>query len=395
MRVARRIADLPLSMTLALDARAKELSAAGRDIVNMTIGEPDFAAPSVVRKAAVAKIESGDVKYTPASGTLSLRAAIARQLQATRGQPYSADEVVVCHSAKHALSGALFALIEPGDEVLLTLPYWVSYADLVRLAGGMPVLVASTPDCRPDLARLAAAITPRTRGLLLNSPTNPTGVVWTEAELRGAVELAERHDLWIVSDEIYRRLTYGSSRALSPVQVSPAARARTVIVDGASKAYAMTGYRIGFAAGPKAVVDAIGRFHSQMTGSPNAVSQAAYEAGINDNPPEIPQMAAEFERRRDSVMRGLAELGLATPRPDGAFYAFPDVSRYLDARGSMGFCQDLLEEQGLAIVPGSAFGLEPHVRLSYALSMPRLEDGLKRLGAFLKTRKTAPATARR
>lgn len=391
MHVARRVSDLPLSMTLALDARAKELASAGRDVVNMTIGEPDFTAPAICREAAVARVTSGDVKYTQAAGAPSLRAALAAQVAQTREIRCAADEVVVCHSAKHALSGALFCLIEPGDEVLLPLPYWVSYADLVKLAGGVPVPVPSTPDCRPDLAQLAAAVTPKTRGLLLNSPCNPTGVVWTREELASAVQIAERHDLWIVSDEIYRRLTYGTIRALSPVQLSDAARARTVIVDGASKAYAMTGYRIGFAAGPKAVIDAIGRFHSQMTGSPNAVSQAAYEAGVLHDPPEIPKMTAEFEKRRDLVMRGLAEIGLAAPRPDGAFYAFPNIARYMDARGSMGFCQDLLEAQNLAIVPGSAFGLEGYVRLSYALALPRIEDGLKRLGAFLKTRKPVPA----
>jgi aspartate aminotransferase len=387
MHVSRRVADLPLSMTLALDARAKELASAGRDVVNMTIGEPDFIAPAVCREAAVARVSSGDVKYTQAAGAPSLRKALAAQVSATREVQCAASEVVVCHSAKHALSGALFCLIEPGDEVLLPLPYWVSYADLVKLAGGVPVPVPSTPDCRPDLARLAAAVTPRTRGLLLNSPCNPTGVVWTRDELAGAVAVAERHELWIVSDEIYRRLTYGAVRALSPVQISDAARRRTVIVDGASKAYAMTGYRIGFAAGPAPIVDAIARFHSQMTGSPNAVSQAAYEAGVLHDPPEIPEMAAEFEKRRDLVMRVLAQIGLDAPRPDGAFYAFPNVARFLDARGSMGFCQDLLEAQNLAIVPGSAFGLEGHVRLSYALALPRIEEGLRRLAAFLSSRR--------
>jgi aspartate aminotransferase len=394
MRPGRRVSALQFSTTLALDARAKELAAAGRDIVNMSVGEPDFPAPGIVRESASRKALSGDVRYTPAEGTLSLRKAIAARLSGTRGIPFAESEITVCHSAKHALSGACLSLIEPGDEVLLLLPAWVSYDEIVRFAGATPVAVPSRPDCGPDLDALARAVTKRTRGIVLNSPCNPSGYVLTQAEVRAIGALAEKHDLWIVSDEIYRRLVYEGESAFSPAQVSPAVRARTVIVDGASKAFAMTGYRIGYAAAPEPVASAIARLHSQLTGCPNAVSQAAFEAALVVEPPEVAAMVAEFDRRRHVLVDGLKEIGLEVPWPRGAFYAFPDVSPWIDERGSSGFCQDLLEQQDLAVVPGSAFGVDDHVRLSYATSIENIRRALERLGAFLAARKRSTGSAR-
>ncbi|MCZ6596556.1 MAG: pyridoxal phosphate-dependent aminotransferase [Planctomycetota bacterium] len=388
MRISRLASQLRLSVTLALDAQAKALAAGGRDVVNMAVGEPDFPAPEVVRAAAVRKIESGDVRYTQAAGTLSLRAAVASHLSATRGVPYGPDEVTICHSAKHALSGAILALIEPGDEVLIPLPAWVSYVEIVRIAGGVPVEVPPAPGCRPDIERLAEAVTPRTRAMLLNSPCNPSGYVQTPEEVAALAELAERHDLAIVSDEIYRRLVFEDPPWTSPVSLGDAVRARTVIIDGASKCFAMTGYRIGFAAGPKELAAAIARLHSQMTGAPNTVSQSAFEAALIEEPPEVAAMTAEFASRRELLLEGLGELGLETPRPRGAFYAFPSVAPFLDERGSAGLCADLLEAQALALVPGSAFGVDDHVRLSYALSPDRITEALRRLGAFLGTRRS-------
>jgi aspartate aminotransferase len=389
MRPNARVRALALSTTIALDTRAKELQAAGRDVVNMSVGEPDFPAPRAVQDAAVAKVRSGDVRYTAAEGTPSLRAAIAAHVSATRGVPFTPAEVTVCHSAKHALSGALLALIEPGDEVLCLLPYWVSYTEIVRFAGGVPVEVPSRRDLGPDLDALARVIGPRTRGILLNSPCNPSGYVMTHAEVRAIAALCERHDLWIVSDEIYRRLVYEGEPDLSPASISPALRTRTVIIDGASKAFAMTGYRIGYVAAPREVAAAVGRLHSQLTGAPNAVSQAAFEAALKSEPPEVARMCDEFRRRREVLVRGLRGLGLACELPRGAFYAFPDVSPFLDERGSSGFCQDLLESEELAIVPGSAFGVDAHVRLSYATDLATIERALERLGRFLARRRAS------
>ena len=375
---------MALSITLALDARAKELAASGRDVVNMAVGEPDAPAPAAAREAAVARIEGLDVRYTPAAGMPSLRRALAAHLTATRGRTYEPDQVVVCHSGKHALSGACTALFDPGDELLVPQPSWVSYVEIARVTGLVPVATPGRADCGPDLDALAAACTPRTRGILFNSPCNPSGYVWTRDELEALVELATSRDLWIISDEIYRRLVYGERPFVSPVELSEAAADRTLIVDGASKAYAMTGYRIGFAAGPASAIAGIARVHSQMTGSPNTVSQAAYEAVLGEEPPEVDQMVATYAKRRTLLLDGLERLGLRTPVPHGAFYAFPDVSEHLDGAADSGeFCARLLEEQGLVLVPGAAFGAPSHVRLSYALDEERIGVALERLGRFI------------
>lgn len=394
MRPSRKVSALAFSTTLALDARAKEFAAAGRDVINMSVGEPDFPAPQAVREAASQKALGGDVRYTPAEGTLSLRKAIAARLAQTRGIATTEQEIAVCHSAKHALSGACLSLIEPGDEVLLLLPAWVSYDEIVLFAGGQPVPVPSRPDCGPDLAAIARAITKKTRGIVLNSPCNPSGYVLTQAEVRAIGALAEQHDLWIVSDEIYRRLVYEGEPDFSPAQVSEAVRARTVIVDGASKTFAMTGYRIGYAAAPAPIAAAIARLHSQLTGCPNAISQAAFEVALRKEPAEVSAMVAEFDRRRRVLVEGLGKIGLEVPWPRGAFYAFPDVSPWIDERGSAGFCDDLLEQQSLAVVPGSAFGVDDHVRLSYATSIENIVRALERLEAFLSKRKRSAKDAR-
>ncbi len=384
VRPGSRVSSLAFSATLALDARAKDLESAGVDVISMAVGEPDFETPRAAQLAAIEAIEHDRARYTPVAGTSGLRRAIAANLKATRGLDYDpAKEIAVCHSAKHALSGALIVLIEPGDEILMLNPAWGSYPEIVRYAEGVPTNVAPRPDMGPDFDAIEGGITPRSRGVLLNSPNNPTGYVWTRAEIERLAELCERHDLWILSDEIYRRLVYEGERNTSPAQVSPRARERTVIVDGASKTFAMTGYRIGFLAAPAPIASAVATLHSQLTGCPNAISQAAFERALSSEPPEVGRMAAEFDRRRQFLLSGLEDLGLRTPRPRGAFYAFPDVSPWLDERGSAGFSEDLLESQALVVVPGSVFGADRHVRLSYATSMEKIATALERLRMFL------------
>ena len=395
MRFASRIDRIQASITLALDERAKAMRAAGRDVISMAVGEPDFPAPAVVQRAAIEKVESGDVRYTPAAGTPSLRKAVADHLSESRHTPFAPEEITICHSAKHALSGAIFALVEEGDEVLVPLPAWASYFDLVRCAGGTPVLVPPDPHgvVRPDLAGLARAVSPRTRAILINSPNNPSGYVYTRAEIEGIVRLALERDLWILSDEIYRALVYDGHEALSPASISREARARTAIIDGASKVFAMTGYRIGYLAAPRALAAAVAKLHSQTTGSPNSVSQHAFEAALRRTPPELDTMRRAFAERRDFLLAGLAELGLPCPHPNGAFYVFPDVSAHLDARGSIGLCEDLLESQNLVLIPGAAFGVDSHVRMSYALSREAIQEALRRLEVFLAERR-APVRSR-
>lgn len=385
MKISPRVERIPLSLTLALDSRAKELAAAGRDVVNMTAGQPDFDSPRVVREAAKGTIDGARVRYTPAAGRPELRRVIAEHLSRTRGVPFTPKQITVCHSGKHALAGTLMALVEEGDEVLLLLPAWVSYEEQVRFAGGVPKGVRPRPDYGPDFDALEAAITKGvTKGLMLNSPSNPSGYVCTPAEIERLVELARRHDLWILSDEIYSRLIYEGEPFASPVQCGDDARARTVIADGASKTYSMTGYRIGFVAGPEELAAAVGRLHSQLTGSPNAISQEAFEGALREEPPEVATMVAAFDERRKLILAKLARIGLETPVPRGAFYAFSDITSVEPDGDDMAFCERLLEEEGLALVPGSAFGLGGRIRLSYATSPALIEEGLSRLARFVE-----------
>ncbi|QDU85642.1 Aspartate aminotransferase [Planctomycetes bacterium Pla163] len=401
MRVSQRAERASASITLVLSQRAKELRSSGRDVVDMSVGEPDFPAPPVVQEAAVAKVRSGDVRYTPAAGTPELRAAVARHLSDTRGVPFAAEQVWIGHSAKHALSTACLALFDPGDRLLLPQPGWLSYDEMALIAGLEPVPVAPPPAVDggsttggPDLDALEREAARGARALWINTPSNPTGYVWSRDEIAGAVEIAVRHDLVILSDEIYRRLVYGERPFCSPVEVDPRALERTVIVDGASKAFCMTGYRIGFAAGPKEAIVALTKIGSQMAGSPNAISQAAYLAALASEPPEVERMVATYRERRDRLTEGLRELGLAFPTPHGAFYVLPDVTPWLaGAADAQQLCADLLEEEALVLVPGSAFGAPRHVRLSYVLSDERIASALERLRRFAERRGLLSGTA--
>ena len=382
--LAPRADAVSLSLTLALAARAKELAAAGRDVVNMAVGEPDFPAPPEVAAAAAAKANSGDVRYTPAAGTPALRETIARHLSETRGVPFTPEQVVVCHSAKHALSTAALAQLADGDEVLMPLPAWVSYMEIVKLAGARPVAIPGSVDGSPDLDALEAACTERTRAVWINSPSNPSGYVWSRAELERLSTFCVERNLWLVSDEIYRRLTYGEREFVSPTSLGDAAREVTLVVDGASKTFAMTGYRIGFAAGPLRVVQAMARLNSQLTGSPNAISQEAYRVALEHESPAVAEMVATYRKRRDLLVAGLRSLGLETHTPHGAFYVFPDMSAHLKGNDdAQELCAELLEQEALVVVPGAAFGVPHHIRLSYALEPAKLEQAVERLGRFL------------
>ncbi len=386
MQLNQRTASLSGSVTLALDARAKALKAQGVDVINMACGEPDFDAPAAVQRAALEAVGSGNVRYTPPAGRPALREAAAAQLARTRAIEVSPQEVVITHSGKHALSHAFLALLNPGDEVLLPLPAWSSYDAQIEFAGGVPRHVGPRADMGPNFDALAATCHKKTRAILLNSPCNPSGYVWTVGELRQLGELAEAHDLWILSDEIYGRIVFGDTRHVSPATLSDSLRARTLVVDGASKAYAMTGYRIGYLFGPEEIVASIARIQSQLSGSPNAISQEALRAALEVEPPEVGQMVLAFDERRQIMVNGLRDMGLETPLPRGAFYAFPSILDHLDERGAAGFCADLLEEQALAIVPGEAFGMSDHIRLSTALSSTDIERALVRLESFLAKR---------
>ncbi|MGK0482021.1 MAG: aspartate aminotransferase [Planctomycetota bacterium] len=389
MDLSKRASSLTESATLRLAALAKAMADSGRDVINMAVGEPDFHGPKVAREAAHAAIDSGKVKYTPAAGLPSLRQVLAQTIGASRGVVYAPANAVVCHSAKDALSHVLLALVDPGDEVLLLAPVWGSYDEQVKFAGGTPTHVAPLPggSCAPDIAAIRAAVSKNTRGIMLTTPSNPSGYVWTADEIAGLAEIVLEHDLWLISDEIYARLVFDGAEHVSPVSHSAAMQERTIVIDGASKVFAMTGYRMGAMIGPEKLAKAVGDIQSQLSGCPNYISQMAYQACLENEPEEVAAMIAEFDRRRVVITEGLTRLGLPGPTPRGAFYAFPDLSAYFGSGDAQSFCADLLETEALATVPGDVFGAPNHVRFSYALSEAKVREALERLERFLATRK--------
>ncbi len=393
--LARRVAEIQLSPTFRVNAAARQLREQGIDIVDLSVGEPDFPTPAAAREAGKLAIEEHRTRYTDNAGVLELRRAVAEKLRRDNGVDYAPEEVLVSPGAKASLYLAMMALFEDGDEVLIPIPCWVSYPEQVRLAGARPVFVEAKEEdgfkVRPEA--LEAAISPRTRGLVLNSPSNPTGASYEAAELAAIAEVCARHDLWIVSDEIYEKLLYDGRRFTSVASLGPESRRRTIVVNGWSKAFAMTGWRLGYAAGPREVIAAMGRLQSHSTSHPSSISQWAALEALRAGAAEVERMAQEFARRRDAVHGGLLAIpGLACVRPAGAFYAFPNVSAWFgrELRGQRlrtgeDVAMLLLREARVAVVPGEAFGSPRHVRLSYAASMERLVEGLRRIAEVLRS----------
>jgi aspartate aminotransferase len=382
------------SATMAVDARAKALVAQGVDVVNLTAGEPDFDTLPAAREGGIAAIEQGFTRYTPTPGIAELREAIAKKLKDDNGLEYKAGQVVVSNGAKQSIYNALMVLLDPGDEVVIPTPAWVSYPEMVRLAGGVPVMVDTEPDqYRLDAKGLAAAITPRTKVILLNNPSNPTGVVYTDAELRMVAELAVEHDLYVISDEIYEKLTYGAE-FISIASLGPEILQRTITVNGFSKAYAMTGWRMGYAAANGEIAEAMSSFQSQVTSGASSISQKAALAALRADQAPVEAMRVQFDRRRRYVadrlqrMPGVHLDGL----PEGAFYIFPRVDELYGKRadgieidGSIRFAEALLERARVAVVPGLPFGSDRHIRLSYACSLETLTEGMDRLETFARS----------
>lgn len=395
-RLSHRARTLEPSVTVALDTRAKELLAAGVDLVNLTVGEPDQDTPVAAREGAESAIRRGLTKYTPTAGTAELRRAISDQLWNENSVHYEPGEIVVSNGAKQSIFNAMMVLVDPGDEILIPAPYWVSYPEMVRMAGGTPVFVqagaGSGFKLTPDAMR--AAIGPRTRGLVLNNPTNPTGAVYDQEELERIASVAVEHGLFIISDEIYQKLTYGSARAVSVASLSADARRATITVNGFSKAYAMTGWRLGYAAAEPAIARAMADLQSQVTSGASSISQEAGRAVLGGDPTDLETMLAQFDSRRRYVLGRLAAMpGMNVDvAPEGAFYVFPDVSGCFGRRlgdrpvdGARAFAEMLLESARVAVVPGEAFGGPGHVRISYATSMERLTEGMDRMERLLTT----------
>ena len=396
--LADRLKTLAPSSTLAVQAKAKELRARGIDVISFGAGEPDFDTPRRIKDAAVEAMQRGQTKYTEVGGVPELRAAVCAKLKRDNGLDYEPADILVSVGAKHTLFNLVMALINPGDEVLVPSPYWVSYPEQVRLLGGVPVAVPTREATGFDLdpARLAAAVTPRTKLIVLNSPNNPTGAVFTPGALAAVARLAVERDLWVVSDECYEALTF-EGRHASIASLGPEVKARTIVVNTCSKAYAMTGWRIGYAAGPRALIRAMTDVQSQMTSNPSSIAQWAAVEALTGPQDEVAKMAGEFDRRRRLIIDGLNALpGVRCVMPRGAFYAFPNVSGLFgrtwpkaDGAVSLGSSLDatafLLEEARVAVVPGRDFGSDAHVRLSYATSDALIGEGLARMAAALAT----------
>ena len=392
--LADRLKTLAPSPTLAMQAKAKAMRAQGIDVISFGAGEPDFDTPKRIKDAAIRAIEQGQTKYTEVGGVPELRAAVCQKFKRDNGLDYAPDEVTVSCGAKHTLYNLFMALVNPGDEVLIPSPYWVSYPEQVRLLGGVPVPVVTPESTGFDLdpAELRRAVTPRTKMIVLDSPGNPTGAVFSPAALAEVAKLAVERDLWIVSDECYEALTY-EGRHVSIASLSAEVKARTIVVNTCSKAYAMTGWRIGYAAGPKPVIKAMTDVQSQVTSNPASVSQWAAVEALGGAQDEVAKMTSEFDRRRRVIIAALnAVPGVHCVMPKGAFYAFPNVSGLFGKRarggilrGSADVCAFLLDEARIATVAGIDFGSDAHIRLSYATSLEMITTGLARMDAAVRT----------
>lgn len=384
----RSLADSP---TLAVATRAQQLRAEGADVISLALGEPDFPTPPHIVAAAEAALAAGQTRYTPTAGVPALRAAVAARARAEDGVPAETSRVVVTAGAKQALYELFQVLLEPGDEVLVPAPYWVSYPAQIALAGGVmvPISTQASDGFRIDPEAVRAAVGPRTRAILLNSPCNPTGACIGRAELEAVAELVVEHDLDLISDEVYQDLVYEGPPPVSPASLGPEVAVRTHTVDAVSKAYSMTGWRLGwFIAGRLEVAAAVTRLQSHATSNASSISQAAALAALTQPRTFQGAWLREFDRRRLEVVRGLDAIpGLRCTRPTGAFYAFPDVREHLGpkraATDDAGLALALLEGAGVATVPGSAFGAPGHLRLSYAIGLERLQEALGRMADYL------------
>ncbi|WP_112875070.1 pyridoxal phosphate-dependent aminotransferase [Paracoccus endophyticus] len=392
--LSQTLARVKPSPTIAMTGLARDLAAQGRDIISLSAGEPDFDTPAHIRQAAKAAIDAGHTRYTAVDGIAELKRAICAKFARDNGLDYAVDEITVGTGGKQVLYNALMATLNPGDEVIIPAPYWVSYPDMVTLAGGTPVIVTGGVDqgFRITADQLAAAITPRTKWVILNSPSNPTGAGYAEGQLRALTDVLLDHPhVWVLADDIYEHLVFDDFRFVTPAQVEPRLRDRTLTMNGVSKAYAMTGWRIGYGGAPAALIRAMGAIQSQSTSNPCSISQYAALAALTGPQDYIADSRAVFQRRRDLVVAGLNRCaGVTCPTPQGAFYVYPSIAGLIGRRTPGGvviaddqtFAMELLNATGVAVVFGAAFGLSPHFRISYAASDAQLADAVGRIGGF-------------
>ena len=393
LQISNRCRSISPSPTLVIDSKAKAMKKKGIDVVGFGAGEPDFDTPEYIRNAAKAALDEGMTRYTPSSGTLELRTAICEKLKRDNGLEYEPDQIVVSNGAKHSLFNICQTILDPGDEVIIPEPFWVSYPELVQIAGGVPVMVhgheendflVSADDMKPY-------ITPRTKAIILNSPNNPNGCVWPREMLEDIARLAVENQLFVISDEIYEKLVYDGEKHVSIASLGEEIKAQTFVVNGFSKAYAMTGWRLGYCAGPTNVMKAVGALQSHATSNPNSIAQYAGYVALSGGDDIIAAMVAEFDRRRKHIVSRINAIpGLSCRMPKGAFYVMMNRSELIGAaqgdkviRSSTDFAELLLENAKVAVVPGLGFGSDMHVRLSYATSMENIDRGLDRIAQFV------------
>jgi aspartate aminotransferase len=399
MYLSEKVQSISPSPTLAVDAKAKQMKKEGHDIIGFGAGEPDFDTPEYIKEAAVAAVKEGFTKYTPVAGIPELKSAVSQYMKETTGLSYDQNQVIVSNGAKQCLFNALYCLLNPGDKVLIPEPYWVSYPELVKLCGGIPVFVPTTEESGFKLK--AEAIIPlideKTKVLIINSPNNPTGSVYSKEDLEEIARIAVENDIFVISDEIYEKLIYDGEKHVSIAAVNEKMYDRTLVVNGVSKAYAMTGWRIGFAVGPEKLVKAMTNFQSHSTSNPNSIAQKASLAALTGPKKDevVAKMVREFAKRRDYMVERINKIeGLSCRMPKGAFYIMMNITgtfgKQVDGKpikDSSSFAEMLLEKVKVAVVPGVAFGTDDFVRLSYATSMENIKNGLDRIEEFVSNLK--------
>ena len=397
MELSRKCLNVNESLTLAISAKAKQMKAEGKDVIGFGAGEPDFQTPDYIMEAARKALDEGFTNYTPASGTLELREEICKKFKRDNNLDYSPDQIIVSNGAKHSLYNVFQTLLNPGDEVLISEPYWVSYPEMVKMGDGTPVFVKTTQEnnfkMKPE--DLKDKITSNTKALILNSPSNPTGTVYSKEEMEKIAELALKYNFYVISDEVYEYLIYDDVEHVSFASLSDEVKDITILINGMSKAYAMTGWRVGFAAGSKEIIDVMGNIQSHSTSNPNSIAQYASTVGLKNvekAEENISKMGKEFDKRRQVMVEKINNNPLLScTTPKGAFYIMLNIGQVIDKsykgnkiEGSLSFADSLLDAEQVAVVPGIAFGTDHHVRLSYENSMENIKNGLDRINNFVE-----------
>ncbi|MCF6270254.1 MAG: pyridoxal phosphate-dependent aminotransferase [Melioribacteraceae bacterium] len=394
MHLSKKVSEMEFSGTMQISGKAKELKAQGINVIDLSVGEPDFPTPQRIKDAAIKAMEDGHTGYTMAAGIVPLRKAVGKWIKDFSGVEYAVNEIIVSNGAKHSLYNTLQTIIDVGEEVIIPAPYWVTYPALVKIVDGIPVYIDTTSesDFKITPEQLKAAITDKTRALILCNPSNPTGSVYSKSELEAIGKIVLENDLYVISDEIYSRLVYDDFEYASFPSLSPELKKKTILIEGVSKSYSMTGWRIGFTAADKELISGMGKLQSQMTSNPCSISQYAAIEAISGLQSDVEEMRKTFSGRREYLFNALNKIdGVKAENAKGAFYLFPDFSSYFGKsnagtkiEGSMDLAMYLIAEAQVATVPGSVFGAEGFMRIAYATSMENLEEGIKRIKEALK-----------